>query len=127
MKPIIHLIYLNANNFNGWAMSQPLPTGGFRWIPEESIIKDPAEILSLIHGFIYEMDLDYPSNLHDKHISYPLALERLTIEDASTTTAKFPKTSVTNNIHVCTKPTNQNQLCGRLSKMVILACMCSCI
>ena len=28
--PLVHLIYLEANNLYGWVMSQPLPTGGFR-------------------------------------------------------------------------------------------------
>ena len=26
-----YLQYLDANNFYGWAMSQALPTGGFKW------------------------------------------------------------------------------------------------
>ena len=29
-KPIEYLQYLDANNLYGWAISQPLPTGGFR-------------------------------------------------------------------------------------------------
>ena len=29
-KPSTHILYLDANNLYGWAMSQPLPTGGFR-------------------------------------------------------------------------------------------------
>ena len=31
-KPTRYLQYLNANNLYGWAMSQPLPTGRFRWV-----------------------------------------------------------------------------------------------
>ena len=29
-KPTEYLQYLDANNLYGWAMSQPLPTGGFK-------------------------------------------------------------------------------------------------
>ena len=31
------ITYLDANNLYGWAMSEDLPTGGFRWVPEEEI------------------------------------------------------------------------------------------
>ena len=30
-----YLMYLDANNLNDWAMSQPLPKGGFKWLKED--------------------------------------------------------------------------------------------
>ena len=32
--PSKYVMYLDANNLYGWAMSQYLPTGGFRWLTE---------------------------------------------------------------------------------------------
>ena len=31
-EKVNYLQYLDANNFYGWVMSQPLPTGGFKWV-----------------------------------------------------------------------------------------------
>ena len=31
-KPSLYIQYLDANNLYGWAMSQPIPTGGFKWL-----------------------------------------------------------------------------------------------
>jgi len=36
-KPNQYLIYWDANNLNGWAMSQYLPIGGFHWLDQEGI------------------------------------------------------------------------------------------
>ena len=33
-KPNTYLQYLDANNLYGWAMCQPLPTGGFHWVKD---------------------------------------------------------------------------------------------
>ena len=35
--PSKYIMYLDANNLYGWAMSQYLPTGGFRWMSEKQI------------------------------------------------------------------------------------------
>ena len=37
--PSKYIMYLDANNLYGWAMSQYLPTGGFRWMTEKHISK----------------------------------------------------------------------------------------
>ena len=33
-EPNKYIMYLDANNLYGWAMSQYLPTGGFRWLTD---------------------------------------------------------------------------------------------
>ena len=65
----------------GHAMSQPLPTGGFRWLDGNEInnfdvqhVSDNSE-----KGYILQVDLEYPKELHDEHDSYPLAPERLKV------------------------------------------------
>jgi hypothetical protein len=76
-----YLMYLDANNLYGWAMSQPLPTGEFDWLNEQEIsnlditqITDDSE-----EGYILEVDLKYPKELHDLHNDYPLAPEKMKI------------------------------------------------
>ncbi|XP_064629257.1 uncharacterized protein LOC135488549 [Lineus longissimus] len=80
-KPKSHLMYLDANNLYGWGMSQPLATGGFEWVDpilEEEIINHPNDAEK---GYILEVDLEYPEELHDSHSAYPLAPERLRVKD----------------------------------------------
>ena len=38
LQPTNYLQYLDANNLYRWAMSQPLPTGEFRWIDVETLL-----------------------------------------------------------------------------------------
>ena len=76
-----YIMYLDANNLYGWAMSQYLPTGGFRWMTQKQI--DKANLakyeVDSKKGLILEVDLDYPEKLHDLHNDYPLASEKLKV------------------------------------------------
>ena len=65
-KPTRYLQYLNANNLYGWAMSQPLPTSGFKWV---DVKPDKIEKLAKrkSKGYILEVDICYPRELHDYH------------------------------------------------------------
>lgn len=78
--PNNYIMYLDANNLYGWAMSQPLPTGNFRWASadEDTIRNLPADSPT---GCILEVDLEYPAELHDMHNDYPLAPESLEVQD----------------------------------------------
>ena len=65
--PSKYVMYLDANNLYGWAMSQYLPTGGFRWLTEKEINKiDLAKYKEdSKKGVILEVDLKYPQESHD--------------------------------------------------------------
>ena len=68
-----YITYLDANNLNGWAMSKPITTDGFKWMSEREVTdwkKNPC---------ILEVDLEYPRDLHDLHNDYLLAPERITV------------------------------------------------
>ena len=59
-------------------MSQPLPTGGFKWVDV-----NPDEISELTSqtdkGYILEVDVSYPKDLHDSHNDLPFMCERMEI------------------------------------------------
>ena len=94
-EPHAHLMYFDANNLYGKAMSDPIPSGGFRWLTESE--KDSINIESLdpesSTGYIFEVDLEVPREVHDKHSDYPLAAERLEITSdmLSPFQQKFPE------------------------------------
>ena len=77
-KPTKYLQYLDANNLYGWAMSQPLLTGGFRWVDVS-----PNEINELVshkdRGYLLEVDVAYPRELHDYHNDLPFMCGRMKI------------------------------------------------
>ena len=75
-KPSSYIMYLDANNLYGWAMSQPLPYRNFRWVRVDSVIPKRKGI-----GHIYEVDLEYPKELHDLHNDYPCASEKIKVSD----------------------------------------------
>ena len=71
------IMYLDANNLYGWAMSQPLPVGEYKWENAEDFSEE--RIMNLKHdvkkGYMFEVDLDCPEELHEYFNDYPLAPE----------------------------------------------------
>ena len=80
-KPKKYIVYLDANNLYGWAMSKALPKRDFKWkrvMPNEEEIMKKKE--NAKNGWILEMDLEYPAELHEQHNSYPLAPEKKVVK-----------------------------------------------
>lgn len=69
-KPKSWLVYQDCNNLYGWAMSQYMPYGGFKWVePNLEGLNDFTETSPI--GRIYEVDISYPKELHNLHNDLP--------------------------------------------------------
>ena len=82
-KPSSYLMYLDANNLYGWAMTQCLPHSDFKLL--DKFEEFTAQYIQSIPddsktGYVLEVDLEYPAHLHDLHNSYPVAPENVKIE-----------------------------------------------
>ena len=71
-----HIMYLDANNLCGYAMSKFLPTSGFKWIdPKEFDLNKYTSNSS--KGWILEVDLECPKELRELDNDYPLAPDKM--------------------------------------------------
>ena len=66
----LFLEYLDANNLYGFAMSEPLPVNGFKWMEDlskidEDFIKNYDKDSD--KEYILEVAIEYRKNLHDLH------------------------------------------------------------
>ena len=73
------LLYIDADNLYGWAMSQNLPTGTFEklYFPQQYELEQTVEDLRLIpdynpYRFFIECDLEYPAEIKEKTANFPL-------------------------------------------------------
>ena len=100
-----YITYLDANNLYGWAMSEPLPCGDFKWSDE----RDVDRLIELYadnpdRGCVVKCDIIYPAELHDAHNDYPLAPERkLVAEDMLSPYALKTKDALEIGNDVCEK------------------------
>ena len=78
-----YLMYSDANNLYGWAMSQKLPVNGFKWENDlsrfnENFIKNYNENSDV--GYFLEVDVEYPKKLFSSHKDLPFLPERKKLE-----------------------------------------------
>ena len=78
-KPSKFVTFLDMNNLYGWARSGYLPYGQFKWLKnvdnfDVSSISEKSPI-----GYILDVDLESPDELHLLQNDYPLAPEKLVI------------------------------------------------
>ena len=78
---------IDANNLYGYAMSLPLPAGGHEVLSREEIESrnwneelnrdmDESE-----YGYVFEVDLGYPKELHDEHDDLAFCAEKRIIKE----------------------------------------------
>ena len=78
-----YLIYLDANNLYGWAMSQKLPVNGFKWENDlsrfnERFIKSYNENSN--KGYFLEVGVEYLKKIFGSHKDLPFLPERKKLE-----------------------------------------------
>ena len=84
-----YLQYLYTNNLYGWAMSQPLPAGEFEWVDIENLEQEARELKRTIDmmvrnsnhgvGYVLEVDVKYPRELHNLHSDLPFMCEKIRV------------------------------------------------
>ena len=78
-KQSTFITYLDKYNLYSWEMSEYLCYGEFEWLKNV----DELDVMSINEkgdvGYILEVDLKYPNELHELHNDYPLAPEKRTV------------------------------------------------
>ena len=80
------IVYLDANKLYGYPMRKKLPVSDFKWIDDlstftENLIKSYDE--NSDKGYIFEVDVEYPKNLHKLHSGLPSLPERMKINNCT--------------------------------------------
>ena len=87
-KPTQEILYVDANNLYGYAMSEPMPTGNFKWMsPEEFLTTEPQDLGSFQDtlnrlkqspvNYVLEVDALVPDELHDYMSDFPFLPENM--------------------------------------------------
>lgn len=77
-EPTKYIMYWDANNLYGYALSQCLPISDFQWLSQDEINNFNLHEIPFDseRGFILEVDIQYPKDLHEEHNNYPFCVEK---------------------------------------------------
>lgn len=89
-QPSSYIMYLDSTNLYGYSMSQSLPIAKFEWLSDQEIeTLDISTITSDSEdGYVFEVDLTYPNDLHDLHNDLPFCPENIVPPNGK---SKLPK------------------------------------
>ena len=74
-----YIQYFDTNNLYGWAMSQPLPISGLKWLKNKSKFTTDFILNYDVYsdvGYIFKTTIKYPEKLPDKHKDLPFLLQK---------------------------------------------------
>lgn len=76
--------YWDANGLYSWAMTQSIPTGNFKWMDGTNHLKFLQDHIDhppfAKHGFMYEVDCEFPAECHDYLKDFPPAPEQRNVD-----------------------------------------------
>lgn len=72
-----YLMYFDVNGLYGWSMCESLPISDYKWMNDislETILNTDDDAK---YGYFLEVDVEYPSSVHNVHNDYPLLPEKM--------------------------------------------------
>ena len=107
------LQYLDTNKLYGWAMSQPIPTCGFKWVTPDEIAEHSDK------GYLLEVDVKYPRELHDLHNDLPFMCEKMEINKVKKLVPNlYDKKNYVNHVRVLNQAFKHGLILKRVHRMI---------
>ena len=83
-----YLLYLDANNLYGYAMSKKLPIRNFKWLDKHDISKFNDELIKKYDensdkGYIFKVDIECLKHIRILHSDLPFLPERMKINKST--------------------------------------------
>lgn len=79
-QPTVFGAFFDVTSLYAGTMTKKLPIGNYEWVEDFDTAKILSHDSSESVGYFVEVDLEYPTELHDCHQDLPLAPEKLVIE-----------------------------------------------